>query len=486
LDENLVTRGKKLCGASGAQRRLLTVVAGALRRAAISRGETMLAAVSGGPDSVALLLALWTLREEFGFALIAAHLNHGLRGAESDRDEAFVRALCARLGVELVAERAAALNSGSGNLEERARALRRRFLERTAEAKGASRVALGHQRDDQAETVLMRLLRGTGIAGLGAMAEVGPGRLIRPMLELGRAEIMEFLAARKAEFVRDRTNEEGDNLRSRLRCRLLPLLEREHGAGLSRRLAELAREAGAVDRLLEKLAQAELDAISRAPDRLDLARLVRLGAPLAPVVLRLFLARAAGSLRGIARVHLEALWRLCIAGPPNGRLDLPGGWQALRSYGELSLKRGQGAAAPQTYRVRLSLCGRTEVAGAGFIFESALLSANAVEMPGDLWSALFDAQEAAEGLVARNFTPGDRVRPFGLGGSRKVKELFIERKVPRPLRALYPMVMLGDEIAWVPGLVRGQPALVTEKTREVVRLRARAGALGAPWRPVAG
>ena len=189
-----------------AEKKMLDTIEAALLRAGLRGGSSILVGLSGGADSVALTCALLDLRERLGFRLVAAHLNHRIRGDESDGDAEFVRSMCARLGIELIVERADGLDASISNLEERARDARREFLLRIADRVQADFVALGHHRDDQAETVLMRLMRGAGAAGMAAMAERGPGRLIRPMLSISRAEIREYLDARAIPFVDDSSN----------------------------------------------------------------------------------------------------------------------------------------------------------------------------------------------------------------------------------------------------------------------------------------
>jgi tRNA(Ile)-lysidine synthase len=235
--------------------RIIEAVASALARAAIANGDLVLVALSGGPDSVAMLHALISLQQRFGLKVAAAHLNHRLRGAESDRDECFVRDLCRRLAIELAVKRAENLQSGSPNLEERARELRYVFLNRTADRLDARYIALAHHADDQAETVLMRMLRGSGIAGLAAMAKVGPGRLFRPLLTVRRSEILAYLNAIGADYVTDSTNASAAILRNRVRNDLLPLLEREYAPALGHRLAEMASEMRAVADLIETAAR---------------------------------------------------------------------------------------------------------------------------------------------------------------------------------------------------------------------------------------
>ncbi|MGB6553645.1 MAG: tRNA lysidine(34) synthetase TilS, partial [Candidatus Binataceae bacterium] len=220
---------------------VLSAISRSLERVRVSRDALILVALSGGADSVAMLHALIELRDLFGYRLAAAHLNHCIRGAESDRDEAFVRELCARLGIDLIVERAAGLDAAMPNLEEAARDARHDFLRRTAESLGAAHIALGHHRDDQAETVLLRMLRGAGIAGLGAMDEAGPNRIVRPMLSVSREDIRSYLRAIGALFVEDSSNDSAALMRNRVRHELLPTLE-GYAPGVGARLAEFSGE----------------------------------------------------------------------------------------------------------------------------------------------------------------------------------------------------------------------------------------------------
>src|SRR5713101_6037379 len=347
-------------------------IAAALERAAIRPGATILVGLSGGADSVALMHALLDLRERFGMRIAAAHLNHRIRGLESDRDENFVREMCARLGIELNVARARGLDADSANLEERARDARYRFLNRAADALGADFIALAHHADDQAETVLMRVLRGAGIAGLAAMAERGPGRLIRPMLGLYRAEILGYLHARGIAFVEDSSNLSPEILRNRIRTELIPILERDYAPGLRRRLVEVAGEMRSVDDFMNAAASIELAAMRSADDALDVARLPALAPALQMMVLRLYLDVRMGSLRRITRAHLEALRRLVLAGGPSDSIDLPGGWRAERAYNLLRIIDTI-AASDEAFSVPLKIDGITIVEAASYRFEASTI-----------------------------------------------------------------------------------------------------------------
>jgi tRNA(Ile)-lysidine synthase len=449
---------------------LIAKVAAALGRARIRSGELILVGLSGGPDSVALLHVLLALRPRFGYRLAAAHFNHRIRGVESDRDESFARELCKQFGVELIVGHAERLGRGAGNLEERAREERLAFLRREGERLGAERVALGHHAGDQAETVLLRLIRGAGAAGLGAMAEVGPGPVFRPLLAVERAEILKYLEAIHARFVVDSSNASPAMLRNRVRAQLLPMLEREYGAGLGRRLAGLAAEMRSLDDLVTAMAEAELERAIDSDGTLDVARAASLHPAVAAAVVREFVRRRVGDLRRVGRAHIDAVVRLCLEGPPNGAIDLPGGWRAERNYATLAMRKGSRRIAPR-FKAKLAAQGTTIVGD--FVFQASIVPPDDAPKrdPARLESR-FDADCLASGLVARNFEPGDRIRPLGMRGTRKVKDVFIDRKVPRELRARLPIVTLDGAVLWIPGLIRARDALVTSETRRVLRLTA--------------
>lgn len=439
-------------------------------------------AVSGGADSVALLRVMYLLREEFGYRLIAAHLNHGLRGAESDRDEAFVRELCRSLGVELDVGRAEGLEAGMSNLEERAREQRYAFLRDVARCRDAKRVALAHQADDQAETVMLRLLRGAGASGLAAMNERGPEGFIRPMLGVSRADVLEYLKEAGQKFVSDSTNDSLKPLRNRVRRQLLPPLDRDYAPGFSRRLHELSAEMRELDDFVRMAARDEMARRSGERAALHLAGFERLHPALQAALIRMFIEERSGSLRTIARRHVEAVRRLCLKGPVNGSLDLPRGIRIEREYEKLMFQVTKRNDHASGFRVVLGMTGTTVISEAGFVFEAWHVDHCPVELPVSKWEALFDAGEIGDGLMVRNFLPGDRIQPIGMKGHRKVKDIFIDGRIPRPERKNFPVVECGGEIVWLPGLARSGKASVGEITKSALRVTTRR--IAGPWHEV--
>ncbi|HYA34790.1 MAG TPA: tRNA lysidine(34) synthetase TilS [Candidatus Binataceae bacterium] len=439
----------------------------------VERGAHILVALSGGPDSVALVRAMLALRERLGIRVSAAHLNHGIRGAESDRDEAFVRKLAAKHDVALHVGRADGLRASMPNLEERAREARLDFLTRVATDVGASHIALGHHADDQAETVMLRLLRGASIAGLGGMAERGPGMLIRPLLSVSRADIVAYLDALGSAYVSDSSNESPAIARNRIRNELLPMLEREYAPGISARLADLARDMRATNYLTAELAMRELEKNMRPDGSLAIEAFGALHPVLRAEVMRRFLERRLASLRRIERSHVEAACELAMRGPVSGSIDLPGKARLSREYNSLRV----GPIAEQSRaisRVRLNTEGSTLVEQAGWEFHCKTVPARNVPKLGDnKMSALFDGPSISDGLFVRSWLAGDRILPIGMSGHRKVTDVFIDAKVPRSRRATYPLVELNGAIAWIPGVVRGNEGLVTEATSNVAVVVAR-------------
>ncbi len=453
--------------------RVPRAIALALAASKVPDGSALMMALSGGPDSIVLLHALLEIRHKRGFRLIAAHLNHRLRGPESDRDEAFVRVECDRLGVELLVERAKGLTPDTPNLEEHARDLRYDFFARASARARADYVVLAHHADDQAETVLMRLLRGAGVAGLAGMSAIGPGNLLRPMLKITRTEILAYLSATGAEFVEDSSNRSFAPLRNRIRHLLLPEIERDYAPGARTRIAALADEMRMLDAYVAREAARAMVAIRADNGSLDVARLAEIDPALRVPVLREWLRGEIGSLRRVERAHLDALLAIALSASPSGEVVLPGGWRATREYAALRLVRAPLSRHPHPFAIELATRGTTVVAQARYAFDAEVLAASGLGMPSDNHSAIFDLGALAnDALVVRSFREGDRIRPLGLDGTRKLKEIFIDAKIPRARRATMPVVASGPEVVWLPGLVRSDRALVTANSRVAVRISA--------------
>ncbi|MGB6553764.1 MAG: tRNA lysidine(34) synthetase TilS, partial [Candidatus Binataceae bacterium] len=239
----------------------------------------------------------------------------------------------------------------------------------------------------------------------------------------------------------------------------------------------LSGEMRSLDAYVTREAARALDAMRTAGGALDLSRFSALDAALCAPVLRAFIGARIGSLRRIGRAHLDAMITLILEGPPNGEISLPGGWRAVRAYSKLRLTHGAARIARE-FLVPLGLDGTTVVEASGYSFDAVIVAAAETKsqehMPQDKNTALFDLAEIAiTGLSVRNFIPGDRVRPIGMNGTRKVKDVLIDSKVARERRARVPIVVAGDEVVWIPGCVRSGRGLLTRASETAVRISAR-------------
>jgi tRNA(Ile)-lysidine synthase len=423
-------------------------------------GEHLLLAVSGGPDSTALLAAMAELAPEHGLTLTAAHVDHGLRGPEGAADAAQVVALAARLGVPAVV-RVVPVAPGP-DLEARARRVRYRALRAVADQVGARRMITGHTQDDQVETVLLRLLRGAGRRGLGAMRPAR-GRLLRPLLDVTRADVRRFLADRMLPCVVDRTNADLRHARNRLRRLVVPLLRAEFNPRLGPALAALAARLADEDDFLDAAAAARGGELA-AGDGLQVAVATEPPA-LGRRIVRAWLER--GARRGVGAAHVERVLALA-GGGGRGAVAIPGPARVVRE-GDVLVRR-PGRAAVRTsfaFPIAPGAAVRLDAAGWRLSLSAARARGEGEERARDALHALFDADALPAALVVRSPAPGDRVRLLA-GGTRKLQDVLVDAKVPRESRPTVPVLATDDEILWVPGHVRGRRAAIGALTRTVV------------------
>lgn len=429
----------------------------------IEPGQGVVAAVSGGADSVALLLCLHTLAPRLGFSIFAAHLHHGIRGVAADEDLAFVEALCKRLSVPLYAQRAdvptLAKAAGQG-LEEAGREARYAFFEEARLFFGAARVALAHHMDDQAESLLLHLFRGSGLAGLCGMRYMR-GAIIRPLLSLRRQDMEAYLAGLGQTWRTDETNlSPGAGNRNRLRLELFPYIEKNINKEVVFALAGSASLLAQDEDYLLARGREELEA-ARNGRGYDRARLYALPPALRSRALRLALGEA-GAERNLERRHIALLTELLEA-RTGAHLDLPGATADI-SYENLLLSPAAGPGEQPFFRLPLRLNGHTETPAGAF-------SAEAYEGPlvKDPAVAILDADKLPKDLWVRPRQNGDRFYPLGGPGHKKLKDFFIDRKAPRALRE-GPMVFSGKDALFVPGFGIAEDVKVDGTTRRMLRV----------------
>lgn len=377
----------------------------------IAPGDEVFCAVSGGADSTALLFGLYLLQDKFSFTLRAAHFNHRLRGAESDRDEHFVRALCDRYDIPLTVG-SGEVKAGKKGLEAAAREARYAFF-----ATLPGKIATAHTADDNAETVLLHLVRGTGLKGLGAIAPIN-GKVFRPMLGVTRAEVLAFLAEYNLSYVTDSSNETNDFLRNRLRHDVMPLLKRENPR-LAENLSAMA--------LTLRQDEAYIQKQAAVLDTLQIDRLREADEAVRSRILENFLKR--NHVPEPESRHIAAVEELIFSDKPSARAHLPGGVTVERCYDRLRVAP-DGALTP----VSLSCPGETTVAQLGL----KIVCRRTDEIVND--EKTFTVCPQGE-VWLRPRQSGDEIRLRG--GKKTLKKLFIDRKIPASERMLVPV--LADE-----------------------------------------
>ncbi|MBI4161571.1 MAG: tRNA lysidine(34) synthetase TilS [Acidobacteria bacterium] len=441
------------------------------RYAMVHPGERVVVAVSGGPDSSALLHLFLENRDRLRIKLSVAHLNHGLRGAESDADAAFVRALARRHRLPLHSARLAPGRlAGRGSVEARGREERLRFFRTVLRRAGADRVAVGHQENDQAETFLLRLVRGSGRTGLGGIHPVWEGYLIRPLIEIPRTAILEYLRSRGIPFRDDASNRDRRFLRNRIREDLIPALAALN-PGIVRILARTADRLREEDRVLESLIGPAARAAA-APNGMPTGILGALPAGIRPRAVLAALAARAGGRRGLTGRHVDAVLDLIGAGAGK-RIALPGGLEARRVHDRVRIVAAEPPRSARPFHRLLQVPGDCTLPGGTGRIRCRILPPGRAGRDlgaGGPGRAFLDADRVRFPLVVRNRRPGDRFRPLGAPGRRKIQDFFVDRKIPAEQRGDWPLVTSGGEIVWVVGCRIDDRYRLRPSTRRVLLL----------------
>ena len=459
-------------------------------------------AVSGGADSVALLRLMLELREELGVVLSVVHFNHKLRGKASEKDETFVAGLAEKFGLTLHVGRGDVgkkARQEKKNLEDAARRARYAFFKRLTEGELVDCVATAHTADDQAETVLAHVLRGTGLAGLAGIHPVTKEGIVRPLLEVRRGELRKYLRGKKQTWREDATNKDVSRQRARMRKKLLPLLEKEFNTRAVEHLGALAELAREDETLLSELAEASCraDVRERAGWKgIETEKLLSPGLnvflnaegtefagkrkkdtrALSSRMVRLLADEYKDAGGEISATHVDAVLGLAKSGENGKVLQLPGGVDVRREDDWLIFlpraARGAAKKAPVEFERAVTLRQDKDVNVA--VKEiSCVIRLRSIDWPDAQretiekgWAAL-DRDKLQGELILRNLRPGDRMRPVGHRGTHKLKRLLNEKRISRWEREGWPVLEDGKNIVWARGFVAAEFA-VTKKTRKAI------------------
>lgn len=444
------------------------------------QGAIVVVAVSGGPDSVALLHILHTLKDELGLSLHVAHLNHMIRGKESEAEAHFVAELAGRYDLSATVESfdvSGYRNEKRLSAQAAAREVRYRFLMETAARKGAARVALAHQADDQAETILSNFLRGAGVSGLKGILPVREGLYIRPLLNVRRYEIERFCGELGLSYCCDSSNLKPVYTRNKIRLELLPLLEKEYNPALVPallRLGEICREEDAcLDEISNETFTKAL--VESGSGFLSLKRDILDSAPLAirRRVLRKAWEVVSGGLKEISFEHTGYLVNLLEAGETGGRAVLPGNITALLSYHHIEFAAKAETTALTNFIHPLQIPGTTPVPELDLAIHAALSERKPGLDPGTLppGEIFLDFDKLQPRLFVRRRREGDLFQPYGRKSEVKLKDFLIKQKVPGKERDRIPLVCTPEEIVWAGGIRAGEKWKVDDQTLRVLHLK---------------
>ena len=472
----------------------------------LSPGDRVGVAVSGGADSAALLRILYNLRDDLGISLLVVHFNHQLRAAESEADAEFVAGLARESGLECVVAHedvAKAAREHGWNLEDAARRLRYGFFQRVIEEGRATHVAVAHTADDQAETVLARLFRGTGLTGLaGIYPQVGP--IVRPLLETRRKELRDFLQERGQCWREDATNRDVRRLRARVREQLLPVLERDFSPAIVAHLGDLARFAREEEAFWTALVEDCFLARSKKTGATVSVVIHDLLEPLGPIarlnpsvkgqtaptssrslterLIRRLYQELRGDCRDLSARHVEQVIRLAIVSSSGRRVELPGGIVAERVFEEIIFSRQNPSRPdvrlqetipqPNAYQYVVSLPDRgtttVSIPELGTSFRLKVIDWPSVERDTKREGKVLDAALLRTPLILRNWRPGDAYRPHGRRQTRKLKQMLLAGRVPGRQRAGWPVLESNGQVIWARGMPAAEDFCAREGTRRGV------------------
>ncbi|MCX7983044.1 MAG: tRNA lysidine(34) synthetase TilS [Syntrophales bacterium] len=442
----------------------------------LQKGDCVIVAVSGGADSMALLHVLNCLAPDFGVTMVVAHFNHGLR-REAEKEALFVKKAAEEMGLPFVLGRGeirTLKNEWRRSLEETARMARYKFLEETASKYGARKIALGHHLLDQAETVLINLIRGSGLAGLKGMEPVREGKYIRPQLSISPREIAAYVARERIKYCVDRSNFDERFLRNRIRHRLIPLLMKEFNPRIVETLAQMAEILREEEHFIARETMTVLKqwGVEGRNDikTISLASLKELPPALRKRVIKELLEAMKPDKKAISFRHIEAVEKIVFSKPPGQVLFVPGG-RVVKEYENLKFDYRKEEKETEGFSYPLSVPGEVRIGGTGQLVKASICNRKEIQGVMMLPNVLYaDIKRIKPPLKVRSWQPGDRIVPLGLKGSRKVQDIMGEMKVPRAKRKLIPIIEDDGGILWIGGLKVADRCHLQPETEEVVKI----------------
>lgn len=436
----------------------------------ISYGDRVIVGFSGGPDSLCLLHILYRLSEVLGIRIIAVHINHMIRDEEAIRDEEFSREFAKSYNIPFYSKRVPVeeLAKDMGlSTEEAGRIVRYGFFDEIAKIEGANKIALAHNMNDQAETMIMRFIRGTGVSGLGGIKPIRDDKYIRPIIGLSRDVIEEYCANNGLNPVRDSTNDKSIYTRNRIRLELIPYIKDNFNPNVIESLYKASEIIRDEDSFLNEAAEKYIEDIKINGGFL-IEKFNLLDKAIKRRIIRILIERVRGDIIGIESVHVEECVELILKGGTGRRVDLPGGIQCVIEYDIFRIKKETDKKA---YNYTLPLPGAIDIKEIGIAINTKVVEKNNSNFRDNDFVKYFDYDKIKGELSVRNRRDGDYIYPKGMNGRKKFKDILIDKKIPRDKRDDIPLIAIESEVIWAIGLRDTKNYKIDEKTTKVLEIK---------------
>lgn len=442
----------------------------------IEENDNILVGVSGGPDSMALLYVLLEIKELIPFNIYIAHVNHGVRGDDAKADQLFVEEIARKLNLPYYTKNVNMIQYGKEkgiSSEEAGRELRYGFFREILTSLGGGKIAVAHNMNDQAETLIMRFLRGTGIDGLKGMDFITKD-IIRPILGIGRREIETYISNKKIDTVLDKTNLESIYSRNKVRLELIPYIEENFNPNIVNTLWRTSRISSIDSEFLEEFSEERYNIIVKSQDKhsiiLDSGKLLGEHKSIQQRIIRSCILKVNGSLQGITETQISSVINLFQAFNTGKEVHLSNGIVAKTSYEDLIIQKNINKDFSR-YLYKLNSPGVNNLEDIGYSFNIEIFPMDKdFTMKKEKNTRYFDLDVVKGDLFVRNRLEGDRLTPFGMRGTKKLKDYFIDEKVPKETRDKIPLIVDDENILWVVGYRTNDIYKVTKKTKRVLSI----------------
>lgn len=448
------------------------------QEALIESGDKVLVAFSGGPDSACLLHILKELEEELGISLYAAHLNHQIRGIEAHEDALFSYRDSKDLGVPCFLSSVNVPKLAEDKkltIEEAARVARYEMLFELKEKLGIQKVAIAHNLDDQAETILMRIMRGTGLNGLKGMEYKRADGIIRPLMDVKRYEIEDYCNLNNILYRVDKTNLEDSYTRNKIRIHLIPFIENNFVFNIKEILSRMANGLREDSQYIEEECKEIYEQLHQKVEdygiKFELESFENMNPALLKRLLRYAYTELLGSGEGLESIHLEDALKIINSPKPEAKINFPKGILAEKKRYYFYVTKKSIESESVNFEYKLQLDGITEIPELSLVAETKVMSKEKCKLLSSSSNIKsFDIDKIQGDLVVRTRRPGDKIKPLGFAGTKKIKDIFIDKKIPVESRGEIPIISDESKIIWIVGHDISEESKIGEASEKVVRI----------------